>query len=214
MDEETGTSYNYYRDYDPALGRYIQSDPIGLNGGISTYGYVGQNPLSYIDPLGLAPLIGDPNHPMSGSSYAMQGLYNGVMFAPLSAGDMIASQFEEAYELSPELQEWLEGSEWGVIAPLICFRNGSGTKTNMTPRAKDTTGLSANVNPMPGKNQVIDTSKLTNLCVECDNPKTGHVSITPKDMSQMPEWIDSRGSDDIHPLTQELMDAVIDTVKK
>ncbi len=94
------------------------------------------------------------------------------------------------------------------------YRTGSGTPTNLTPRLKDTGGLSANVNPMPGKNQVIDTSKLDKLCAVCDNPKTGHVSIKPKDTSQMQGWIDSRGSGTTHPLTQELMDAVVDQVKR
>ncbi|MDM1022278.1 RHS repeat-associated core domain-containing protein [Acinetobacter sp. VNK23] len=52
-DSETGIFYNYFRDYDPITGRYVESDPIGLDGGLNTYGYVGGNPLHLIDPLGL-----------------------------------------------------------------------------------------------------------------------------------------------------------------
>ncbi|WP_222853104.1 RHS repeat-associated core domain-containing protein [Massilia genomosp. 1] len=53
-DTETGMHYNYHRDYDPQTGRYIESDPIGLEGGVNPYAYVAGNPLGRIDPMGLA----------------------------------------------------------------------------------------------------------------------------------------------------------------
>jgi RHS repeat-associated protein len=53
FDAETGLHYNYFRDYDPQTGRYVQSDPIGLEGGVNTYTYVGGRPVTAVDPYGL-----------------------------------------------------------------------------------------------------------------------------------------------------------------
>lgn len=58
FDKETNLHYNYYRDYDPSLGRYGESDPIGLIGGLNTYAYVRGAPLTGIDPTGLVDWTG------------------------------------------------------------------------------------------------------------------------------------------------------------
>ena len=55
FDKESNLYYNYFRDYNPKIGRYMQSDPIGLTGGINTYSYVNNNPLGSTDIFGLSP---------------------------------------------------------------------------------------------------------------------------------------------------------------
>ena len=52
-DKETGLYYNRHRYYDPRIGSYVNQDPIGLNGGVNLYSYVGGNPLLFVDPEGL-----------------------------------------------------------------------------------------------------------------------------------------------------------------
>jgi RHS repeat-associated protein len=57
FDAESGLNYNVNRDYEAATGRYIQSDPIGLLGGVSTFGYAFANPRNFIDSLGLSGIL-------------------------------------------------------------------------------------------------------------------------------------------------------------
>ena len=53
FDKETNNHYNYFRDYDSSIGRYVQSDPIGLNGGLNTFAYVDSDPVGAFDREGL-----------------------------------------------------------------------------------------------------------------------------------------------------------------
>ena len=57
VDDGNGLFYNWHRFYHPATGRYTQSDPIGLAGGLNRFGYVGGNAISYVDPYGLIKVI-------------------------------------------------------------------------------------------------------------------------------------------------------------
>ncbi|MEN5355894.1 RHS repeat-associated core domain-containing protein [Stenotrophomonas sepilia] len=75
-DAESGLHYNVQRDYDPASGRFVTSDPLGLQGGISTYGYVKGNPLTSVDPDGMLAIPLLPPPPVVTGAPGAVGAYN------------------------------------------------------------------------------------------------------------------------------------------
>ena len=79
-DEESGLFYNGYRTYDPRVGRYTQGDPIGLDGGWNRFGYVDGDPLSYVDPEGLAggPPRSTPRVPIPGGGAGSGGIVSSI----------------------------------------------------------------------------------------------------------------------------------------
>jgi RHS repeat-associated protein len=88
FDVETGLSYNIFRDYEPGVGRYIEADPIGLNGGSSIYSYVNSKPISATDPFGLSDI----------------DEFNDCMRSALSPDDCL-----HEWAMGEAEKEWLEG---------------------------------------------------------------------------------------------------------
>ena len=113
-DAESGLSYNYFRDYNPTTGRYIELDLIGLAGGINTYGYAGANSVTHTDKRGLdSPYA---NIPVLGSlsPTEVNSLANGV---PLP-GPNILGQMGQAWAVvtAPALAAIGSGAGAGLAA--------------------------------------------------------------------------------------------------
>ncbi|MEX8503833.1 MAG: RHS repeat-associated core domain-containing protein [Leptothrix ochracea] len=112
FDKETGLFHNGHRDYNPATGRYIQPDPIGLEGGINRYGYVGGNPVMWSDPDGLSKVQGQAS--IGGSDSAVSGVTKSSTAAEVEAAIKRAQAVVDDPKASPARKIFLKG--WIKVA--------------------------------------------------------------------------------------------------
>ena len=140
-DAETALNYNYSRDYNPIIGRYITADRIGLSGGINLYAYVGMNPISRTDRKGLdywiegpspgepaghlSLSVGDPNGAYKSYSFGVtgQGFFEGEVYEDINPGGKIlpASYRRTTAEQDEMINQYLS-SLVGTPAPYRPWR--------------------------------------------------------------------------------------------
>jgi len=132
--------YNYFRDYDSQTGRYLESDPIGLEGGLNTYGYALQNPLGFIDPLGLDAGCGFGRRPAPapGNESSFPQVYICVGNSPIEAskgpGECVTAECAAGILPNPRYsQETLCNLECNIKPQIVCTGIGIAAGSIFTP---------------------------------------------------------------------------------
>jgi RHS repeat-associated protein len=110
--DKSGLIYYRARSYDPGLGRFAQRDPAGFADGINPYAYVGNNPVSFSDPLGLSKMAPSP---VSVSAFAGIGRFNSIV----NEFRTTAGAFKDAVVAKPALQAFAGGSTLGAGAGIV-----------------------------------------------------------------------------------------------
>jgi filamentous hemagglutinin len=163
FDAASGLYHNYFRDYDPTVGRYVQSDPIGLLGGMSTYGYANHSPATFSDPMGLfGKKIGGGIANMLVRPI-VQGLGGGVAARAASAAAHARAQARRAAEMAQRMQTVLgrilkgrsrKGGEPAGCDDLVNFTRVAGSASNHAHSAalfakyKEILSVSEKANPL------------------------------------------------------------------
>jgi RHS repeat-associated protein len=123
-DSETGLSQNYFREYDPAVGRYVESDPIGMRGGRNTYAYVDGNPVSRRDPFGLKIVVGgDPADYNTATAYLNQDAGMAQIIKGLDSASTVYKSFTSMMEMIATIR--LPTQCIGIREVLFCVRRGA-----------------------------------------------------------------------------------------
>ncbi len=153
--DSTGLYFYRARYYNPGLQRFVSEDPIGLEGGPNVYSYVGGNPLSYSDPLGLNPVGGAYAGAGIGSAFGPVGtVVGGVIGAGIGAwlgwnvvGPMLQSDGSSrppgAIDAIPGSKEW--GRKNGVKNPVDIFHGiKQGNRSKPGSKAADNCSVDPN----------------------------------------------------------------------
>jgi len=127
FDQETNLAYNYFRDHDPATGRYVESDPIGLHAGLNTYAYVKGNPLTNSDPLGL---LGKASGAISPSPYCGPRPTAGCVPTPPPpepAPLTCEEDCKKSFETCKKLVDWYPAATY-VVGAVVGIGLGGGLR--------------------------------------------------------------------------------------
>ena len=214
-DPITKQHYNLNRYYNPEIGRYMEADPIGLEGGLNPYAYAGSNPVMNVDPSGLSHFnFGDLSLPRDVSAAffapAIPSLpawggaaLNFIGGLGLAAWDAIApkptdSPIRQNERITPSgIRLEIKDSQ----VDRFIFRGGNGNNSNLTPRVQDTGGLSYYLIPPTNENYTFTTLSAVNSTGVLRAVVDGrnHASVFPANPAMMAGWINSRPTANENP---------------